>query len=1118
MTRNVKLGSLLAGLMFAFFCASASLLAQGVGTISGFVTDPSGAAVPNATITATFVQQQSKRVVESNAEGFYTFNALVPGAYTVTAERAGFVRSIRTGLTLTLNQNLRVDFGLKLGQVTQEVTVSGQAPVVDTRSGALSSTVNQQRVSDLPLNGRNVVGLSVILPGVVSVTAPQQMSDVRSGSTMNVNGSEFNQNMFTLNGAMFVNPSRQTSMFYPPPDAIQELSIQALNFSSEYGRNAGAQVNVVTKSGTNEFHGDVFEYLRNTSLNARNFFSPDRTPYKMNQFGATAGGPIVRDKLFFFGAYQGTRNHSSALTAVADVPSAAERAGNFTGLATTLQNPLDPVTGLPMTSASGAPCVQNNIVNPDCFSANAKFLLPFIPQSSTGQVVSVGAQPWDDNMFLGRADWVQSTKHTLSVNFYLDHDAKNYNNLIGGSIPDYVTGSETAETDMGTINDTYSFSPSLLNQFTVSYLRTVSLLKSDKTITPTTMGVNAPLYAEAGALNVHVGSLFYFMGGWGRVWFRNHNWQFRDAVTWTKGRHNVKFGGEWLTLAFDQIWLGPGSVTFSGSESGNEIADFLLGAYYQYSGGFGVRTNDDYQKAPSLFIQDEFKVIPRLTLTYGVRWEPLFPWYDKYNRLASLAGINNPNTQSTIFPDAPPGLLFAGDPGVPRGISPSRWGYVGPRFGFAWDVFGNGRTSVRGGYGVFFDSVKADSVSQESAPWAGSFSLYNGQISDPFASVGSTVPPALPTSFGCVKTSSYPGVDCPLYPLPLSGLYDSSNILTPYVQEWNLTIQQQLGQTFMVQAGYVGKASMHLDGWGSINPGIYKTDPITGAAPSLGNVNDRVPYLPGILSSDILLLSNPYRSWYNGLQVQVIKRLSHGVSFTTAYTFSKSIDNASNAVWNWQYDDPFNLGYQKGLSDFDRRNVFTASVLWSPTWKFTNRYQNAILGDWTFTAMPAFESGNPETLRQGIDVAMDGTGSRQHAQFAAPGVSLTRHWANKTDMINEYFNTAAFVPPSQVPAGTYGNSGRNILTLPGLNVVNFSAIKNLKLTERYRLQFRSEFFNVFNRVNFGCGGGDFSFGNGPFGMSGGCSNPANNASSSNFGQILSAGDGRVIQFALKFLW
>jgi hypothetical protein len=704
-----------------------------------------------------------------------------------------------------------------------------------------------------------------------------------------------------------------------------------------------------------------------------------------------------------------------------------------------------------------------------------------------------------------RTDWNVSDKHLISGHALVDNNLLERLNLVSGSIPGYLSGSLSQQTTMGTINDTYTFRPTLLNQFTITFLRTTSLSTTDKQVDPPSIGINAPLYAETGAPNVNVGSLFAFGGGSGRVVFTNNNWQFHNATTWVKGRHNIKFGGEWLHLHFRQIFLSPPTITYNASRTGNEFADFLLGAFYSYTGGFGVRTNDNFQDAPTLFVQDEVKISPRFTLTYGLRWEPYLPWVDRYDRLSSLAGMTT-RAQSTRFPDAPPGILFANDPGVPRGISPNRWKNFAPRFGFAWDVFGDGKTSLRGGYGIFFDSIKADSVSEESAPWAGSYQVFNGNVADPFGSVGRTAPPVAPTSFGCVKTTAYPGVQCPLYPLPLAGLYTGPTLVSPYIQAWNLTVQRQITSTIMVQAGYVGKAAIHLDGWQSANPASYINDPITGAPPSLQNVNNRVVNLPGILAPNTIVLGNSFRSWYNSFQPQITKRFGHGLAFNAAYTFGKSIDTLSTNILNYQLDNPFSLGYQRGRSDFDRKHVFVASWVWSPQWKFGNRFENTVLGNWTFTGLHVLQSGSPFTVREGIDVALDGTGSRQHAQLV-PGVTVTRDHANKADMIAKYFNTAAFVPPSQVAPGAYGNSGRNILSVPGTSTTNFSVMKDFKIHESIALQFRSEFFNLFNHANLGCTN-----------TTGGCNDPDNNATSSTFGRIRTAGPAREIQFALKLIW
>jgi hypothetical protein len=538
------------------------------------------------------------------------------------------------------------------------------------------------------------------------------------------------------------------------------------------------------------------------------------------------------------------------------------------------------------------------------------------------------------------------------------------------------------------------------------------------------------------------------------------------------------------------------------------MADFLLGAFNRVGGGFGVRTNDNYQDAPSVFFQDEFKVNPRLTLTYGVRYEPFFPWVDKYDRLTSLAAIGS-NVRSRRFPDAPPGVLFAGDPGVPRGITDADKNNFAPRFGFAWDIFGDGRTSLRGSYGIFYDYVKADSVSQEGAPWAGNFQIFNGRAEDPFGSLNLVPPPVVPGEggFGCVDTSTFPGLSCSLFPLPMAGLFISSDVTTPYIQSWNLTLQRQLTSDIMIQGAYIGKIGTHLDGWWSPNPARYINDPITGQPPSLQNVNNRVSLAPGILAPNVYELATHFRSWYHGFQAQVIRRFTSGVSVSASYSLAKSIDIVRQNIGNWPLANPFDMRSNRGRSDFDRRHAFVASWLWSPEWKLTGPVPKFFLEDWTFTGIHTLQSGAPFTVYMGDDVAQDGVSGGQQHGMLQPGAQVTRDHANRADMIAKFFNTDAFIPTNQVPRGLYGDSGRNIISGPGFSNTDFSAIKDFRMTERFRLQFRSEFFNVFNQVRLGC-----------VDTTWGCSDPVATVNSGSFGQIRSAGPAREIQFALKLLW
>jgi hypothetical protein len=1086
-----------------------SLLAQTTGTISGLVTDPSGATVPDAKVMATFVQQNTSRTTQSNAEGYYIFNALPPGDYKLEVEKTGFQRLVQSDITLALNQNLRADLNLRVGELAQTVEVTTAATLVDTHSPALSGLVDDRRVVDLPLNGRNVISLAATLPGILSVVAPQQLDDARSGPIMNVNGSVTTQNLFTFNGGIFFNPSRNTGMNYPPPDALQEFSIQTQNFTAEYGRNAGSQVNVVSKSGTNELHGSLWEFLRNSDLNARDFFASRVSRKTQNQFGFAVGGPIKKDKLFIFGSYQGLRYRAEAVGVSLSVPSDAFRSGDFRSLSKTVENPVDALTGQPFTGPGGQPCIANNVVDPACITSMAKTLLPLIPQSSTGRVVSLDPAPRNGDLYLVRGDWNQSDKHRVSAHVFLDRNSMNRPAFNGGNIPGYQGSFLNEGTTMATLNDTYTFSPTLLTQTTATYLRSASLSSVTQTVTNDKIGVNMPFYPEIGRLQVTVGDLDFGGCCGSRVPFVSNNWQFRSQTNWIKGRHNFKFGGEWLHLTFLQIFLGPPNMDFNGSRSGDPMADFLVGAFRQVSGGFGVRTNDDRQDAPSLFFQDEFKVHPRLTLSYGVRWEPFFPWVDKYDRLTSLAKIGT-NVRSTRFPDAPPGVLFAGDPGIPRTISGPNKINLAPRFGFAWDVSGNGKTSVRGSYGIFYDAIKADSVSQEGAPWGGNFSIYDGRAADPFGSLGLVPPPVLPagSGFGCVDIPTFPGVRCDRFPVPISGLFIASNLKTPYVQSWNLTLQRQLTSDIMIQGAYLGKIGTHLDGWWAPNAARYITDPITGEPPSLQNVNDRVSIAPGIASANVYELATNFRSWYHSFQTQIIKRFSRGMSLSASYSLAKSIDIVHQNIGNWSLSNPFDARANKGRSDFDRRHAFVASWLWSPPRKWDRPFQKFLLQDWTFTGIHTVQSGVPFTIFMGDDVAQDGvSGDQQHAQLKPDAGSITREHANRADMIAKFFNTDAFVPTDEVPRGVYGNSGKNIISGPAFSNTDFSAIKDFRLRERLGLQFRSEFFNVFNQANFGC-----------FDTTWGCYDPISTVNSPSFGQITSASPGREIQFALKLIW
>ncbi len=1096
---------------------------QTTASIRGRVVDLSGGVVRGASVTATELDTEFSRSVQSDSQGNFIFVELPVGSYRLEVEAKGFQKFLQAGITLHVNQTASVNLQLAVGSTTETVLVNANASMIEPTSTNLGTTVGDREVLDLPLNGRHFTQLGVLQPGVVPITPglAQAGGTLREGQAYAVNGQRPESNNFLIDGSDNFNGVDGGFVLEPPVDAISEFRILTHTADAEFGHSSGSTTNIVTRSGTNNFHGSGWDFLRNNGMDAKSFFADSVEPLHRNQFGGTFGGPIKKDRTFFFGYYEGIRNTQGETTR-ATVPSLAERDGNFGELCTQRTD----TNGQPdhfnlsgnCTTFGGAPDPSGQIYNlfvepiPQAFPFNqlpfinniSQNLLPYYPAPNSGPYTFVGTQTLTSNndQFGVRLDQYLTERDQMNFRYSFSQGSQTDPlSTAGANVPGFPVG-ENQRAQNFIAQETHTFAPSLVGTLRFSFLRNKFLFDEHLNNTdPATLGFEyAPSLTEA------IGPPFVQVAGYASIGDpitgpRNtyqNSYDFSGSLTWVKGRHQLKFGGGY---EYDQINVTQGIATngffvFSTFPVNNAFASFLFGQPVFFLQGGGDFSRGLRGQAFHLYAQDTFKVTPRLTINYGLRYEVPSPYTEVKNRQNLwIAG-----RQSTVFPTAPEGLLYPGDRGVPGGLIPTQRTGFAPRLGVAWDATGLGTWLVTAAYGIFYDPYYTGEGGPLQTPISAPPYLQTPQISIP--------------NFADPYNGENPFNGSFAQPMTLLTL--NPNLRLPYAQDWNLNVERAFGKNWLLQVGYIGTKGTKLPRFIEANPAVYIPGEVDGSPISNQNNADQrrldsgctieVPK-PCTFSSvgEIAGIAN---STYNALQASLRKQFSHGFSFLASYTYSRTLDDVSTfnitgsasqstAGENDLAQNPFDLRAEHGRSMFDARNRFVFSYQWNLPWfSHPENWYGHILGNWMVNGITTFMSNTPFTVYDSTNVSLQGS-APEISGFPANRPDVVGNPNSGPHTPDQWFNVSTFKQLDPVlQAGQFGNAGRNIVNGPAYQQWDFSAIKLIPIRETMNLQFRAEFFNIFNNVNFLL--------------------PVNDISSPNFGQISAARPGRIVQLALKF--
>ncbi len=1006
----------LATALFAIILAAQGQTVR--GTIEGIVSDASKHGVASVGVAVSNEETGATRTVMTNSQGEFTAAGLVPGNYHVDVEAKGFGKYGRI-LKLEVDQEIRLDIELQAaGRDFVEVTAA--PALIRQDSSALGGVIENRLIVGLPLDGRNFYELSLLLPGVAP-PAQGSAGSVRGAFTVNVNGAREDSDGFLLDGAYNGDPKLNGVSVTSPVDAIREFEVATSTYDSSFGRNAGGQINVVTRSGGNQLHGTLYEFFRNGAMGATNFFAPGGQPapkYQRNQFGATLGGPIKKDRTFFFADYEGTRL-SAGETLVTNVPTAQERVGNFTQ---SLTPAIDPTTGGLLQGQT----LPSYYLNPIGVAIAALYPLPNrnVPGAN---YVSSPSQFDNQNHFDVRVD--HAIGHADNLFFRYSFVDDRFFDPFGGSgfsaVPNYglLIPSRSQNTSFG---ETHTFTPSLINEVRIAFNRVSNGDYQQNQGVSINHQIGLP---ELSANPRDWGLSLISVNGYSPLGDEytspehgtTNTYQIGDNVTWTHARHLVKFGFDSRILqqnAYRDV-QSRGFIDFTGELIGNPLEELLLGAPTE-SGG-ATMNNPEHLRTHSynFFVNDTWRVRQDFTVTVGLRYEYNSPGVDAANRAA-------------VYDPATGALAQVGQAGFPRAGYNADLNNFAPQIGLAWSPGGRGNTVIRAAYGIHYDqsSLAISEGLYFSAPYYNLNvfypieGLYNLSLSNPF-----------PKDFP--------------YPYPASATAFERNLRTPYIQQWNFGIQRQLGKSRVAEIDYVGSKGTRLIDSRDINQGLPSTNP--------DNLRPN-PYF-----SDVDIIESNADSIYHSLQARFEQRLSQGLSALASYTYSKSIDDASG-FFTTTGDPNFpqnsrDLSAERGRSDFDIRQRFTLSYAYDLPFAKGHRW----LGGWQSFGVLTFQTGQPFTvmLLQDNDNSNTGFSNLGYGANNRPNVVGNPHLSNPG--ATAWFNTKAF---AVAPYGTFGNAGRNILDGPGLATIDFSIVKNTHVTERLNTQFRAEFFNLINHTNF----------------------------------------------------